>query len=171
MSAQPGSRWSRIRRACAVASAVLVAALAALHAHWALGGTWGSSAASHGTPNAAPALPLNSVLATWGVVALLVAAGALVLARGGLLPLGIPRWVASAGCVFVAFFALVMLGASLSDFAEPWSRFVYAPMALVLFALVVVVACPDRAGSLRSGGPAEPSTPSSVPSSPPATRS
>ena len=137
--------FSWVQRICSIVSAALVAGLAVLHAYWALLRAWGTSPGRNGAVNATPSLPLNSQVVTWGLVAFLMSAAAFELARTGLLRLSVPRWLTSAGCAFVLFFAFVMLGAATNRFGHPgsWHR-VYAPMALVLLASTLLVALPVR---------------------------
>lgn len=141
MSEHPAERATALRRACAVAVAVLVVGLAALHAHWAVGGTWATGAEAGDVSQSNGPRP-----AMWGVAGALVAAGALVLARVGVLRLGLPRWVTTAGCVFVALFALIMLAVSIADAADqsPLTLFLFLPVSVLLLAGVLVVVLPPR---------------------------
>lgn len=134
-----------VQRICSVISAALVAGIAVLHAHWAIKAMWGTSPGRDGTIEATPSLPFHSQLVTWGLVAFLMAAAALVLTRIGMLRLPVPRWLTGAGCAFVVFFAIIMLGACIKDIEDPssWHR-VYTPMALVLLISTLLVMLPVR---------------------------
>jgi hypothetical protein len=131
----------RARRWFAGVFAVLDAGIVVLHAYWALGGAWGIGTGSGGVFAAGESLSTGWRLVTWGLVVLLVAAGVLVLSRAGLLRLGLPPWLTATGCWVVA---LVLLGVAANDFADAggWSRFLFAPTALVLCLLAVAVAAP-----------------------------
>jgi hypothetical protein len=134
---------TRARRACALGFSVVVTGIAGLHAYWALGGSWGIYEGSGRNFPAGESLSLGWRLGTWGLVVLLLAAAILVLVRTGIVPLRMPRFLVVGGCWVVA---IVMLGVAIGDFggSSTWSRAVFAPAALVLSALVVVVATPSR---------------------------
>ncbi len=122
---------------------VTVTGIAGLHAYWAFGGSWGIYEGSGRSFPAGESLSPGWRLGTWGLVVLLLVAALLVLVRTGIVPLRMPRFLIVGGCWVVA---VVMLGVAIGDFAGSgnWSRAVFAPAALLLSALTVVVAAPAR---------------------------
>jgi hypothetical protein len=118
-----------------------------------VGGTWGATTQSDDTLNLEESLPLGSRTATWGLVVLLIAAAVLVLGRSGVVRLGLPRWVTLVGCAFVAFFALVMLGASVRQVTDPnpGTGFLFVGIALALLGSTLVVALSRPVRAKRNG--------------------
>ncbi len=110
----------------------LLAAVAALHAYWALGGRWGlQKAVGEGTP-----VPPAAVI--WVVVVGLVAAVLVVLGQIGLWGRGKPEWVFRWGtwalCIVLIAVAVLNFGGG------KWEMLVFAPFSLLLAVLAAVVA-------------------------------
>jgi hypothetical protein len=135
-------------RPLAVAVASILALLAALHIYWAVGGRWSRAVA-------VPELDGRSVIspgpvACAAVAALLGAAALLLLGRGGVVPLPLPRWIVAAGSWMVG---LVFLLRAIGDFryfgifrrvsGTAFARndaLLYTPLCLLLAAAALVLA-------------------------------
>lgn len=122
--------------------------LAALHAYWAMGGSWGA-AATIPTMNGQRTMQPGAT-ATWTVAALLLAAALVICGRAGMLAAGRPAWVFHSGAwVITAVFLLRAVG-NFSTFGffksihgtlfAYWDSRLYSPLCLLLAALAGVVA-------------------------------
>ncbi len=140
-AATAGERRSWIAGWAAVA---ILAAAAALHIYWALGGDW-AAATAYGSPDLPPRA------AVWIVVLLLAAAIAVVLGRMGLWGRRLPGRVFRIGTwALVTVFAVVALqnfASGLSDetYGREWALFLIAPLVVALAALCAIVARFGRA--------------------------
>jgi hypothetical protein len=115
-----------------------LAAVAALHAYWALGGRWGlQTAVGEGNP-----LPPAPVI--WVVVFGLIAALLVVLGQIGLWGRAVPEWVFRWGTWALC---IVLVAVAVLNFAagSTWEMLVFAPFTAVLALLAAVVASARRA--------------------------
>ena len=125
-------------------AAVLAGALAlagALHVYWLLGGEWGLAAAlGREDVDSSPGLRVAAA-----VIALLLGlAAAGVLVRVGVWRLAVPARVLSTGA-WLLVAALTLVAVANATSSTTLERFGFAPAALVLAALAVIVARADRA--------------------------
>jgi hypothetical protein len=128
-----------VSRLAFLLSAVLLV-LSALHAYWALGGTWGL-AASLGRPEVEPSRLLQ--VAAGAVAAALVAGAAVVLGRAGAWGRSFPWFLFSWGTWGLAC-ALALAGL-LNLTARTWlERLAFAPIAFVLASIATAVARSPR---------------------------
>ena len=125
-----------VARPAAAVAAIIFVVVACFQVFWALGGSWGLSAAWGGahtelSAGLRGASTLTAILLVVGVV--------VVIGRAGYWSFGIPFSVFRWGTwVFVAVFAL----STLANFASSsnWERFLNGPIALLLTILCLIVA-------------------------------
>ncbi len=115
-----------------------LAAVAALHAYWALGGTWGLQTAV-GEGNPVPPAPV-----IWVVVLGLLAALLVVLGRIGLWGRGVPEWVFRWG-TWALCLVLIVVAVSNLAVGSTWEMLVFAPFSALLAVLAAVIAGARRA--------------------------
>ena len=124
-------------RAAGYAGAAILMFAFVFHAYWGAGGTWGAAVA-YGSPEI-PAPAASAVVAV-----LIAGAAALLLARIGVAPLPLPRWMLSAGTwLLVAVFAFAGLNNLVQDpdaYARDWHIYFFGPLMLTLAVLCAIVA-------------------------------
>ena len=120
--------------------AVALALVAALHVYWALGGEWGLAAAlGRDDVDSGPGLRVAAAV----VAILLALAAASVLARVGTWKLPLPWRLLSVGAWLVVA-ALVLVAVANAMSTTSLERFGFAPLALALAALALIVARAER---------------------------
>jgi hypothetical protein len=135
-------------------AATLFAAIALLHAYWAVGGLWPGhdrDSLARAVVGGPPGMAFPGAAATWAVVLVLAAAAVVVLAAAGLLtvPAVPPAWARGAAWLGAA----VLLGRGLAGFVDtrlrpetvgsPFARLnvvIYSPLCLALAALTFLSA-------------------------------
>ena len=128
----PPTRVSRARRSASLLAGFLAGFLV-LNTYWGLGGKRGVA----WVLGCDCTVPLALV---WMQEAAVAAGIAVVVSRAGIWPLPVPGWMPRAGIwVMAAVFAAVALQNLLGD-KTAQARFLFAPLALALSALSVVVA-------------------------------
>ena len=137
---------SDIKTASALSFAAIILLAALLHMYWALGGSWFLFEASGGAIEPGSTLGSTTRLATWGLIVGMVAAAFLVLGRVKLLGKKVPQWFYGLSCWVMA---VCMLFGAILNFSidRVWDRFVFGPIFLLLFLLLVTVAVPDKGAS------------------------
>ena len=124
-------------RSAGYAAAGILAVACAVHAYWAVGGTW-AAATAYGSTD----LPPRGLVAV--VAALIAGAALLILARAGLLAARLPAWLLRWGpWALVAVFALAGIGnltAAPDSYARDWHVFFFGPLLLIVAILCAVVA-------------------------------
>jgi hypothetical protein len=131
------TRSDRVARFAAVLAAVGFAFLAVFQAALAAGAPWGHAA--WGGENAH--LSTGQRVASAVAVIIYVAAALIVLGRAGIIWRA--RSNAALFCWGTWFFAVAMAIGAVPNFASQsgWENFIFGPLALVLAALCIVVAC------------------------------
>ena len=137
-------------RSAAVAGGGLLGAVGVLHTAWAVGATWPAPDAPTLARLVVGAQALPPAWATAVVAVLLMAAAALVLARGGVVDLPAPRWLPAVGTWTVAVTlglrgaaglvgSGVAVAAGVSGYPH-WDFLLYSPLCLLLALLAGRVA-------------------------------
>ena len=128
-----------VKKACAVLLALLLAASAALHIYWAIGGSAFLATALNMDVDR---LPSDLVWFTWVLIAGMALYVWVALARVELAPTVFNQWVHAALLWF--FVGSALLGAGLNALGSRFlDRWIFAPIFLILAALATLLALPE----------------------------
>ena len=141
-----------MRTCAALAAAVIFAAMAVLHAYWAVGGLWpgrDNESLAQIVVGSAPGTRAPGPGPCWLVAACLAATAFTVLGTSGLLPIPVPpawlRWAAWAGAIALSLRGLAGFAVALMQptRTSPFARLdviLYSPLCLLLSFLTIVAA-------------------------------